>query len=439
MQSHQKEPRKKSRTTKSFESNYAPSIFLQPIKVPETFLHKVGSYLLDKLVPINLTHKDSITLQVEEINAAIAKFERRLKLEKLTTKDKSEIIKNLKLLRAERKKLTYDHELEQLRNDFKTLERQIKTLRSDKDILQKKITELQEAKKEIDPKLTKQKIEILKQIDDLLLKKVELVAENIRRHAARRFDLLFLFFVAVYNTKLTITKSKTTAQYGKGSKKYGTAACHDSLFPGISFKTQPGNLQPALSSLLTQTSNTVAVKNTADALEELIEVPLLKDKHFHVVSNMTTELPDDVNRFDLQMEMKGRYRSSTVRIAIGIANRVAAGEIDPIQAMDEMCEHLNNFFIGMKQEYIDPPPDYNMEGLSQIPKTFAKIHQYEREGFFWNIHESSLTVKRSYFKPWGFVNIDNIFNNRQQRFMQIQQDILTSDNTLKSEKVSKTQ
>jgi hypothetical protein len=293
----------------------------------------------------------------------------------------------------------------------------IKPWNEELEIIDKKIAELKANKAEIDPELIKDQHRLLKNIDLALLKKVEMVAENIREHAIRRIDLFFLLLIAVYKKNVIIHKGKTTKQHGNGSEITDTAACHDSLFPTII--TSKNETKPNLE-MTTSYWPLTLFKSNPMALPPAQDEQLLQDTYFAEVLNMTTELPTCVNQFDCHMEMRGCERSSMVKTAVTILNRTASGEYDPIRGLNEFIKALNLFFKAMEYQYIMQIPDYSNK---------------ERQGSFRAINESSLTANRNYvYMMLGLHKLTRkqyaaglVYSGYiEQRILEMQNEILTS-------------
>lgn len=268
--------------------------------------------------------------------------------------------------------------------------------------------------------------DLLAQIDELELQRVELVAENIREHAIRRVEFLFLLMIAVYKKNLEISKGKTTNQHGRGNENTTTAACHDSLYPALTFK-QSDSLLNRVASYWPLT----LFSTQPNAAPDIDESPL-DNTYLNELLNTTTELPESVNKFDMHMETRGFEKSSLVKVGVEILNRVSRGEINPIQGMNEFCGHLHLFFEAMKYTYIIPMPDYMTDSKERAPKTFAKIWEYQQQGIH-RIVSSSHQLKSGYiYMMLGLHKLSKIqyaattvYNGHiEQRMLEMQNEML---------------
>lgn len=207
-----------------------------------------------------------------------------------------------------------------------------------------------------------------KQLDQLTLEKIELLANEVREHAARRVDLFFYCCVAVYKTNAAISDGQTIKQHGIGSREHGTQACHSTLFSNLQLNdphAAPSWLWSSLPSLLT-----------------------LEGTHLMESLNMTVELPSEVNEFDKHLE--GLYqRSAHVNHMLHILNRVSKGEINPQQAMTEFLRIIDFFFEDFKVKYLYDDNDANKpkstketEKVRTLPQAYRRIWELQREGSF---------------------------------------------------------
>lgn len=318
---------------------------------------------------------------------------------------------------------------------LKEYQDQINLLRIAAAAIKEKVAENKAKDIETEEGVIKQHIDLLEQIDTLQLKRVELVAENVREHATRRVELMFYLMIAVYNTNLVIAKGRTTKQYGEGSEVTDTAACHDSLFPNIK-TTKPVNtsISSTLKSYWPLTFFQTAPTKTANE-------SLLDNTDFQDTLNQCLELPTTVNQFDCHMEMRGAERGSLVKITVGILNRVSKGEIDPIQGMSEFSEHLYACFNDMRFNYVTPLPDYSPEGKNRAPKTFKRILELQEEGAYRIINYRRSRLKSSYLNmtlrlnnfTWGTWLTSYIYSGDvRKRMLEIQQEILTTKDMKKT-------
>jgi hypothetical protein len=89
----------------------------------------------------------------------------------------------------------------------------------------------------------------------------------------------------------------------------------------------------------------------------------------------------------------------------------------------------------MEYQYIMQIPDYSNKGSAKIPQTIAKIYEYERQGSFRVINESSLTANRNYI--YMMLGLHKLTTKQyaaglvysgyiEQRILEMQNEILTS-------------
>ena len=398
------EPQRKKKTKHrkiiSYHANYVPSIFAQTIKSKIKPKQTFASYAKDKISSLFVGNdKDKPDERLQEI--ILIKHE-MLEIRKIlaTRKKKHETInrKELgeKLCALEKRKHDLIYETN-FKDDLLEPQRTIKSLKEELKPILKEISNLKADDKPIPLALTKRKRDVLEKIDLLELQKVEKFANNIREHAAMRFDLFFLLLVAVYKTNVAGTKGWTPSQFGSGTQDIETNGCHDALFPFLYMTDnppEPSNTYKAINYIWQ------LIRRSAPAqpgpTPEPVEHNILKDKHFAYVSNMTTEAPKTVNKFDCKLEMAGQDRSALVRCAVEVINQVSRGELTPVQGLDAYCKIMYRSFQTLKDLYIEPPADYSTGGPGKIPKTFKKIWEYEREGTFHAIDEGTLTANRKY-------------------------------------------
>lgn len=249
------------------------------------------------------------------------------------------------------------------------------------DSIERKIKDLKKNKKDIAQHLLTNRRGLRELIDHLQIDQVSGLAENIREHSARRIDLFFLLLIAVYKQNVIVNKSKTSKQHGKGDEKTLTAGCHSSLFPCLQFeRIQKSIASSIINNLWAQFTYSTSVPPSPNGEQ------ILEDTHFAEALNMTTQLPDCVNKFDCHMEKQGIESSSLVQIAHSILNKTSRGEINPIQGLNEFCDSLYAFFSSLQLKYIKPDINYNANGTrGKTPKSFALIWEYEREGALRNM------------------------------------------------------
>lgn len=273
--------------------------------------------------------------------------------------------------------------------EIELLETVIQAFLDDKKCLDKIATDLKEAKSSPDEDLEQRRQCIVDNIDDLLLKKVELIPDAIKEHAARRADLFFYLMIAVYKKNVIINKGETNKQHGKGSDARGTHACHSSLFPNLNIDeevvTVKKNDAPVSTSnwLPSFFSSTPTLPNSTSGLEpnkEYTPSEILAKTYLPDVLNMTMELPSVVNDFDGHLE--GRFHFTIdVNECIKILNQVSCGKVDPIEGMTAFYKTMDSFFNHIKREYVIRPQYFNNTKVPYL-KAFNKVAEYQREGTF---------------------------------------------------------
>lgn len=272
-----------------------------------------------------------------------------------------------KIARYNKKK--FDAELQLLENEIKLLKLEKKLVDDQVDLNKKQNVEP-------DPKLVNKQLELLENMDDILIKKVELSAPMIRAHATMRVDLFFLLAIAIYNKQVSVKRGSTDRQHGKGSGLTGTAACHVSIIPNVVVAPLNHDDKKSVSalSLLNKVSNffasatkpTTAFTLTGTYLEDTL--------------NLTNELIDIVNKFNCHME--GIFgASNAIKECIKTLNRCAAGEINPIDALQEYGKVMGLFYQHMEYKYVLSEIKYSNSGEIASPKAFKLVWQHERAGY----------------------------------------------------------
>lgn len=187
--------------------------------------------------------------------------------------------------------------------------------------------------------------------ENILLKQVDLVEQEIIEHAQRRVDLYFYLLVAVYKQNAVIEKKSTNKQHGVGTNQHGSQAAHDSLFPNVKMK-YPNSIGNLVWSLFTT-------------------LPSIKGTHFEDSNNMTVELPQWVNKFDTYLELRTPGRpsapSSYVNECLTDLNLASFGKITPIEGMNRFLKNIKNFFKEFNEKYLIEDEDKIV-----IKKTVAK-------------------------------------------------------------------
>lgn len=166
-------------------------------------------------------------------------------------------------------------------------------------------------------------------------KLLDVFAENIIEHAARRIDLFFYVLVAYYKQDIPPILGWTKLQHGKGkinftTKEGITHAAHSSFTPSIIDRTILNKI-PLISSL---SDNNLKIKTS-----------ILCDKHLMDGLNSTVEMPAFINEFDFLLEFtcQGRDKSSK------IIRDVSTGKIDPIEGITQFLVLLKSIFDNMHQ------------------------------------------------------------------------------------------
>jgi hypothetical protein len=165
---------------------------------------------------------------------------------------------------------------------------------------------------------------------------------HIKEHAARRVDLFFYTMIAYYNTQLYPIQGHTDLQHGRGRNTSDetnmTQACHSSLIPSL--------IDDSFSEITNHES-------------------ILSETHFLDNLNATVELPIIVNEFDGELENTYGCRQQSIYIL----QRVSAGEINPIQGLNQFIQMLEKTLklIEMK--------------IKNTGTMFSKIHPAENELF----------------------------------------------------------
>jgi len=236
--------------------------------------------------------------------------------------------------------------------------------------------------------------------DKLLCQQVELVAEEIKEHAARRVDLFFYLLIAVYNKQYIIATDDTIKQHGKGSKKLGTQACHSSFFPNLKIENTPGYM-----SWLFSSESPNALLNT----------------FFAETLNMTVELPWIVNAFDGHLE--GRYQlSAVVKTCLELLNKTSKNEITPLQAMHKFIEAMNDYFNHFEKKYL-------LDNKIENPEAMRKAWEYEKAGTFHVAKPDMKSISNHYIhlalrlKPAEIAKVKNDPNSLNEFYKRIQDEI----------------
>lgn len=184
-------------------------------------------------------------------------------------------------------------------------------------------------------------------LDKLTLEKIELLHEQIIEHAARRVDLFFYACVAVYGTHVAIEDGPTIEQHGIGSNEHGTHACHSALF---------SNLQ----------------------IEKILKTHIMR------TSNMTVELPAEVNDFDKHIE-----RSGFVANMIVILKNVSNAKLNPKEAMTEFLKNIHYCFEKFRDKYLyddnilnKPKATVDSEKIRTQLQSYRRIWELQNTGTF---------------------------------------------------------
>jgi len=342
-----------------------------------------------------------------------------------------------------------EEDSERLFHAFAKIEESIIVLQAERSKLTKDIKTLKDAKKlaagannnnaaatVIDPKLKERLLEILAEVDILLIEKIRLIPELIREHARRRVDCFLYLCIAVYNKQVIISKGQTLYQHGTGSNITGTAACHSSLIPNPVVEPLVAASESAPSKLLNAAYWVASVFKKADPAAPVAPAFQLAGTYLDDLLNMTVELPTVVNDFDGQMEGKWE-QSIDVFTAISILNRVAKGELKPVDAVTEFLKYQKEFFTEMDRRYFRKEITYSNSRMILYPKAAKLVWQYEMEGTFECFNEKYQVVDPNYIhiklhlpaltKMETANYYLNPFNSTiETRILQMQNELLTS-------------
>lgn len=264
----------------------------------------------------------------------------------------------------------------ELREKLDALEAQIKPILKQKSDINE-IENANKAKKK-KPYLTEKqqakRNNLLNQIDDLLVQKVELCLGLIEEHVMRRLDLTFLLMVAVYKQRITLSKGSTDRQHGRGQN--GNAACHASLIPHPII--EPITVSPSYFENPLKRYTAYQLFFGCEPQKHLLDEDKLKHCYLYDILNMTTELPKIVNDFDGHMEGKW-VESNAVKSLIQIINQVSMGEINPIEGINRYADIMYLFFNHMGYKLLNIESSKNSP---EAPKAFALIKEYQYRGTF---------------------------------------------------------
>ncbi len=237
-----------------------------------------------------------------------------------------------------------------------------------------------------------------KALDQLTLAKIDLLAEQIIEHAARRTDLFFYACVAVYKTKAIIADGPTIEQHGIGSNEHGTHACHSALFSNIQ-----------LASLL--------------------------NKHLARTNNMTVELPAEVNDFDKHIE-----RSGFVDNMIVVLNKVSMGSLNPQQGMTEFLKNINFCFEKFNTKYLydehianKPPVTADTIKIRTQLESYRHIWELQRTGTFKAAIQGQEVKEVDPYYIYSMLRLNTFvqrnFQFLETHFMAMQHEINASEST----------
>lgn len=417
------ETKKKSRARKDFSENVTASIALPD--VPKKLKHEkkeeaaANSFLpavilsdpnmMAWLSPIY--HYFGKTPVVEEKKAGANTDEMKAEL-KQELKTNSDPVNHI-MSTLESKLQEHRKKMEALETELKKLKKPLpkaETKLSKADKLKRK--EANQQKKAAKLGVEKQQQTITADMDVILAQKVDLVGDQIKEHAARRVDLFFYLLVAVYGKQVKIAKDHTGKQHGKGSKKFGTQACHSSLFPAVKLASLPRGCG------LTPSVTELEITGT----------------HFDDSLNSTVELPHIVNVFDHHLEWieVAKYKckpTSHVLECLEILNQCASGKIDPVEGMNQFLKVMQHFFQLFEVEHLNK---------QKAPhQAMQLVFEYEKEGTF-QVANKDMTINFDYIymmlrlKPeiikkaqWVPTNyLQNYF--LKDAFVNIQEEILAS-------------
>ncbi|EKD71035.1 MAG: hypothetical protein ACD_46C00291G0011 [uncultured bacterium] len=372
---------------------------------------------------------ENIDLLNEELKLkkqSLNELQRKISIEKNSTNklidEKKSIEKIIDNLCVMRKKIF--QQTDQIVNQqHELIESLIEVLSTDKKKIEKIFAEQKKLQQKFDPNLEERCDHLINKIDDLLVKKIDLTADLIKEHAARRVDLFFLLMCAVYKKNLIIKKGETVKQHGKGSEARGTHACHDSLFPNLLIfkevdendtnKVSTENIEPTsgylnwLPSFIISADKTTSQSSINKTKKKLVPAPILEGTYLEDVLNITAELSSIINDFDGHLEGRFQY-TIDVNECIKILNQVSKAEkisldpdkpdmkveMDPVIGLNMFFKTMNSFFNHIEREYQIRPQYFDVNKVPYL-KAFNRVAKYERMGTF-SAAKNDLTVDEQY-------------------------------------------
>jgi hypothetical protein len=166
---------------------------------------------------------------------------------------------------------------------------------------------------------------------DYILRSVERHEEQIKEHAIRRVELLFLLFVAYYGKNRVVSIADTEKQFGKGALGYGHAACHSSFFTALTDKADSNK------------------RVTRAAAKKMQDKSILEGTHVADAINSTVELPEVVNIVDRLLEGRNGMGASGMRGKLRpYLSKVSRKELTPLEAMTKFFELMHGYFASRK-------------------------------------------------------------------------------------------
>jgi hypothetical protein len=189
-------------------------------------------------------------------------------------------------------------------------------------------------------------------IKDTRLQAIEKSKDLIVEHAERRIELYFYTLVYYYGQQYRIAIQDTA----RGSRQkvhgiklfYHTEACHSAIISNPCGKP------------LWRRSDGLGYIDATIIWDE--------DNHFINVLSTTTELPTEVNDFDIILEGKIKTPSVWRKYALDLLNAVSYKQIHPVDALRDFFMMMTNFF--------------NSLDINNAPREKQLIYNYQLEGTF---------------------------------------------------------
>ncbi len=195
--------------------------------------------------------------------------------------------------------------------------------------------------------------------DNGLVQQIINVMPYVIEHAERRVELFFYLLVTYYKQGLTVKLGETKGQHGRGSKQYGTNACHSSL----------------LSSVTDTETTQKHGYNTRSKGKIHGNICQYGKTHFFEDSlDATMELPAAVNDFDRACEGQTHKPSSYRITALETLNEVSRGERTPIEGLGVFLKRSNEFFHSDKIEnYVHHSSERSPSDVRELIRKYLLI------------------------------------------------------------------